>query len=180
MPRNFASAAAASVAVLTVCFASPAAAKFRLCNNTSSRVGVAIGYKATKGWITEGWWNFPPRTCETMLHGALVARFYYIYAIDYDRGGKWTGPATMCTRQKEFTIHGLKDCAARGYDREGFIEVDTGEQRSWTVQLTDAPQPATASRSMAPLPMLTLPSAKPKTPGGASAPPVKPTDPAHR
>ncbi len=28
---------------------SPAAANFRLCNNTSSRVGVAIGYKDARG-----------------------------------------------------------------------------------------------------------------------------------
>src|SRR4030088_2952933 len=34
--------------------AHPAAADFRLCNNTSSRVGVAIGYKDKGGWDTEG------------------------------------------------------------------------------------------------------------------------------
>ena len=69
----------------------PAAADFRLCNNTGSRVGIALGYKDGDGWITEGWWNLAPRTCETLLRGTLVARFYYIYAIDYDRGGEWSG-----------------------------------------------------------------------------------------
>ena len=44
----------------------------------------------------------------------------------------------MCTREKEFTIRGTEDCLARGYDRTGFFEVDPGEQRSWTVQLTDS------------------------------------------
>ena len=67
----------------------------------------------------------------------MVARYYYIYAIDYDRGGEWSGKAFMCTRDKEFTIRGTEDCLARGYDRTGFFEVDTGEQRSWTVQLTE-------------------------------------------
>ena len=43
----------------------------------------------------------------------------------------------MCTRDKEFTIRGIGDCLARGYDRTGFFEVDTGEQRAWTVQLTE-------------------------------------------
>jgi len=43
----------------------------------------------------------------------------------------------MCSRDKEFTIRGTDNCLARGYDRTGFFEVDTGEQRSWTVQLTD-------------------------------------------
>ena len=44
----------------------------------------------------------------------------------------------MCTRDKEFTIRGIGDCLARGYDRSGFFEVDTGEQRAWTVQLTES------------------------------------------
>jgi len=123
--------------------ARPAAADFRLCNNTASRVGVAVGYKDADGWTTEGWWNLPARTCETVLNGNLVARYYYVYAIDYDRGGEWMGQAYMCTRDKEFTIRGIGDCLARGYDRTGFFEVDTGEQRAWTVQLTESnEQPA--------------------------------------
>ena len=123
--------------------AQPARADFRLCNNTGSRVGVAIGYKDADGWTTEGWWNLPSRTCETILKGNLVARYYYVYAIDYDHGGEWMGQAFMCTRDKEFTIRGISDCLARGFDRTGFFEVDTGEQRAWTVQLTDAnEQPA--------------------------------------
>jgi len=122
---------------------SSAAADFRLCNNTSSRVGIALGYKDAEGWTTEGWWNISSRSCETLLRGTLVARYYYIYAIDYDRGGEWSGQAFMCSRDKEFTIRGTEDCLARGYDRTGYFEVDTGEQRAWTVQLTDAnEQPA--------------------------------------
>ena len=116
----------------------PAAADFRLCNNTSSRVGIALGYKDAEGWTTEGWWNVSSRTCETLLRGTLVARYYYIYALDYDRGGEWSGQAFMCSRDKEFTIKGTENCLARGYDRTGFFEVDTGEQRAWTVQLTEA------------------------------------------
>src|SRR3954453_18523780 len=121
----------------------PALADFRLCNNTSSRVGIALGYKDADGWTTEGWWNVSSRSCETLLRGTLVARFYYIYALDYDRGGEWSGQAFMCSRDKEFTIKGTENCLARGFDRTGFFEVDTGEQRAWTVQLTEAnEQPA--------------------------------------
>jgi uncharacterized membrane protein len=122
---------------------SSAAADFRLCNNTSSRVGIALGYKDAEGWTTEGWWNVSSRACETLLRGTLVARFYYIYALDYDRGGEWSGQAFMCSRDKEFTIKGADNCLARGFDRTGFFEVDTGEQRAWTVQLTESnEQPA--------------------------------------
>jgi uncharacterized membrane protein len=116
----------------------PAAADFRLCNNTSSRVGIALGYKDAEGWTTEGWWNVSSRACETLLRGTLVARFYYIYALDYDRGGEWSGQAFMCSRDKEFTIKGTENCLARGFDRTGFFEVDTGDQRAWTVQLTES------------------------------------------
>jgi uncharacterized membrane protein len=125
--------------VLVICLWSGSAqADFRLCNNTSSRVGIALGYKDAEGWTTEGWWNISSRACETLLKGALVARYYYIYALDYDRGGEWSGQAFMCSRDKEFTIKGTDNCLARGFDRTGFFEVDTGDQRAWTVQLTDA------------------------------------------
>jgi uncharacterized membrane protein len=134
MPLKAAIAAALLLASSTL----PALADFRLCNNTGSRVGVALGYKDAEGWTTEGWWNISARTCETLLRGALVARYYYIYAVDYDRGGEWSGHASMCSREKEFTIRGTQNCLARGFDRTGFFEVDTGEQRSWTVQLTDS------------------------------------------
>jgi uncharacterized membrane protein len=132
--------------ILSCLWNDPAAADFRLCNNTSSRVGIALGYKDAEGWTTEGWWNVSSRACETLLKGTLVARFYYIYALDYDRGGEWSGQAFMCSRDKEFTIKGTENCLARGFDRTGFFEVDTGEQRAWTVQLTESNEQPPAQR----------------------------------
>src|SRR4029077_14167052 len=171
-------ASAITALPLTISSAGPAAADFRLCNNTSSRVGIAIGYKDADGWTTEGWWNLPARTCETILKGNLVARYYYVYAIDYDHGGEWMGQAFMCTRDKEFTIRGIADCLARGFDRTGFFEVDTGEQRAWTVQFNassdeGAQRPLSAGNALAP------PAAAPSgTPvpaaGGRSGPSIAP------
>ena len=129
--------------VLSLLGASPARADLQVCNGTSGRVGVAVGYKDSEGnWTTEGWWNLPPHGCEALLKGTLTAQFYYLYAIDYDNGGEWAGQAYLCTRDKEFTIRGIEDCLARGYDRTGFYEIDTGQQRSWSVQLTEPPQQA--------------------------------------
>jgi len=176
--RQFRAAGLLSALVLAfLCLGNnPAAADFRLCNNTSSRVGIALGYKDAEGWTTEGWWNVSSRSCETLLKGALVARFYYIYALDYDRGGEWSGQAFMCSRDKEFTIKGTENCLARGFDRTGYFEVDTGEQRAWTVQLTDAnEQPA--QQKVPGLPGTVGPGGKvpglPNTPGtpGAAPPP---------
>src|SRR5712671_3764461 len=136
--------------------ATPAAADFRICNLTRSRVGIALGYKDGEGWATEGWWNVVAGNCETLLRGNLAARFYYVYAVDYDRGGEWSGQAFMCTRDKEFTIRGTGDCLARGYERAGFFEVDTGEQQTWTVQLTEvgeaARQQGAPGKALAPVP----------------------------
>ena len=153
--------------LVLIALAQPAAADFNLCNNTGSRVGIAIGYKDAEGWTTEGWWNLAPRKCETLVKGQLVARFYYVFAVDYDRGGEWSGKAFMCTRDKEFTIKGIEDCLARGYDRTGFFEVDTTEQRSWTVQLTESTDQAPNQ----PLPQYT--PLIPTPPAGAQ-PPAQP------
>jgi uncharacterized membrane protein len=139
---------------LLVCAALPLAsaahADFRLCNRTDARIGVALGYKDGEHWTTEGWWNIPPGTCETLVRGQLIARYYYLYAQDYDQGGEWSGKAFLCTRDKEFTIQGIADCLARGYNRTGFFEVDTLDQKNWTVQLTEQNQSPQTLRGPSP------------------------------
>ena len=145
MPASFpallplAGAFARHVAVLVVgsFLASAAHADLKLCNTTTSRIGVAIGYQDPSGWTTEGWWNIAAQTCETLYKGTLSSRFYYIHAIDYDRGGEWAGKSFMCTAEKSFTIRGVQDCGRRGYKSTGFFEVDTQETKDWTIRLTD-------------------------------------------
>jgi uncharacterized membrane protein len=136
--------AAALVACLLaplLALASPgeARADFRVCNATQTLVGVAIGYRAKSGWVTEGWWHIDGSTCKTLIEGSLSSRYYYLYAEDAERGGRWDGPINMCIAEKEFKIAGVQDCFARGFQRAGFQEYDTGEQASWMVQLTDEP-----------------------------------------
>lgn len=117
---------------------SPAAADFRLCNNTGGRVSIALAYTDGQSWLSEGWWNLKATDCETLIRGPLAAQFYYVYGMD-ESGGEWKGKAYMCTRDREFRIDGRQDCFVRGFDRTGFFEIDTGKDaRNWTVQLTDA------------------------------------------
>ncbi len=115
----------------------PAWADFSLCNTTTSRVGVALGYKNKKGWISEGWWTIPSKTCKVLLKGKLISRFYYFHAVDIDKGDGWSGTSFLCVRNKEFTITGVHDCEQRGYQRAGFFEINTGEANDWTIRLTD-------------------------------------------
>jgi len=117
-----------------------AAADFKVCNDTKNLIGVSIGYRLKDGWNTEGWWRIPASGCATVLEGDLASRFFYLHAEDSVTGGQWRGPVYMCTSGKEFRIKDLKDCYARGYERTGFFEVDTGDQKSWQVRLTEANQ----------------------------------------
>jgi uncharacterized membrane protein len=126
--------AAGAVAVMGF-MAAPAEASLKICNNSESRVGAAIGYKDQEGWVTEGWWTMEPGKCVKPLSGNLPARYYYVFAIDYTKGGSWGGNAMMCTRDKLFTIRGIEDCEKRGFRKTGFFEVDTGESEDWTVSL---------------------------------------------
>jgi uncharacterized membrane protein len=118
-----------------------ASAELKLCNSTSSRIGVAIGYKDKEGWVSEGWWNVDSSSCALLIQDKLRARFYYVYAFDYDKGGEWGGTINMCTNDVEFTIKGIDNCDGRGFKKSGFFEVDTQEQTDWTVKLTDQSEP---------------------------------------
>lgn len=115
-----------------------ARADFRVCNDTKSLVGVALGYSAEGRWLTEGWWQIPGETCASVLEGELNSRYYYIYAEDADRGGQWRGDIFMCTANQEFKIEGVEECFERGYQKTGFFEIDTDNRDSWMVRLTEA------------------------------------------
>jgi uncharacterized membrane protein len=134
MVREFAGALGAMMLLGLV--ASPAQADLKLCNNTASRVGVAIGYKDKEGWASEGWWTAEPQKCLTLLKGTLIARYYYVYAVDYEKGGSWGGKSMMCIRDKIFTIRGFDKCEDRAYKKVGFFEVDTGDEADWTISLS--------------------------------------------
>lgn len=119
-------------------FSQDARADFRVCNGTQGLVGVAIGYRGEEGWITEGWWKIAPTSCETLIDGQLQSRYYYVYAEDADRGGRWGGDVNMCVAEQKFKIVGVQNCFTRGFLRMGFREYDTGQQASWMVQLSDS------------------------------------------
>ncbi len=117
--------------------AAPAFADLRVCNQSTNQVSIALGYRADKGWQSEGWWVAPAQKCAVVYQGDLHSRFFYLYVADDIGGGAWDGSVFMCTRDESFTIFGVEDCLARGYERTGFFEVDTQNRADWTLQLTD-------------------------------------------
>ncbi len=127
----------AGLVLAALCASTPARADLRICNQSSNQVSVALGYRADKGWQSEGWWVAPASKCAVVYQGDLHSRFFYLYVADDIGGGAWDGSVFMCTRDESFTIFGVEDCLARGYERTGFFEVDTQNRTDWTLQLTD-------------------------------------------
>ncbi len=130
-------ATGATLAVWCMAFATPAAAQLAVCNASSSRIGVALGYQDPSGWTSEGWWNIPSQSCETLLKAEVPSRFIYVHAVDYDRGGDWSGTNQLCTADKSFAIREADKCAKTGSRASGFFEVDTGDAKEWTIRLSD-------------------------------------------
>lgn len=119
-------------------FPGAARADLRVCNETQNTISIAMGYRANAGWQSEGWWVASPEACAIVYQGPLNARYYYLYAVDDIAGGAWDGSVYMCTQDSSFTIFGVEDCLARGYERTGFFELDTQDKTDWTLQLTEA------------------------------------------
>ncbi|MGB8363110.1 MAG: DUF1036 domain-containing protein [Rhizomicrobium sp.] len=115
----------------------PVHAALMVCNRTPHETRVALGYFDGAAWSSEGWWTVAPKACEKLLAGPLDSRYYYLYATDGGTGS-WDGKNGFCVAATDkFAIHGRADCAAQGYDRKGFFEIDTGQARDYTQILSD-------------------------------------------
>jgi uncharacterized membrane protein len=127
MLKHFAIVMAASAALFIVSALqpAPAAASFRVCNESGEKVAVAIAYYGSDsdGWITEGWWNLDDGDCATPVKTDLDNRYYYLYA-DSDKH-TWTGDYENCVDpDTAFTLkHAESDC---NFAKKSFFKVDTG------------------------------------------------------
>ncbi|WP_421694226.1 DUF1036 domain-containing protein [Aestuariivirga sp.] len=135
MKRNI--ALIAGTLILMGVLVLPARAELKLCNSTNGQVGLAVGYKNEQGWFSEGWWTVEAGKCAALVKGDLIARYYYIYAVDLKDHGVWGGTSVLCIDKKAFTISGYNNCEGRGFVKKGFYEVDTGDQADHTVKLTE-------------------------------------------
>jgi len=123
--------------VLLLAAIGPAEAQFTVCNKGAREARVAIGRFNGTRWSSEGWWNVPAKKCAELIAGKLDARYYYLYATD-GAAGTWDGGKSFCTATADrFSIVGRSGCAAQGFDRRGFFEVDTGNRLDWTQSLSD-------------------------------------------
>jgi uncharacterized membrane protein len=113
----------------------PAQAALNVCNKSALPAKVAVARFNGVKWTSEGWWTVDPAKCATLVQGALNSRYYYIYATD-GAAGTWDGSKYFCTSPNaKFAIVGRGTCAAGGFDRRGFFEIDTGRAVNWTQSL---------------------------------------------
>ena len=113
---------------------------FRVCNKTDDQIEVAKALNIAKDGetpviVSEGWYKFEPGECATLWAGELKYRYYLLYAQNKETEREWAGDIPVCVSREPFTIkHGF--CEQQNYQR-GFFQVDTGEAKSWTQNLTD-------------------------------------------
>lgn len=140
-----------------------AAADLKLCNESSTRQSVAVGYKSGDQWVSEGWWNLDPGKCASPITGELKYRYYYYRLLATGRDFEDEGYG-FCTQSAAFTIEGDSDCAGRGYTFSGFRQIDAGGALDFTFSFTDAVSVQQAAEAEPP-----APRAEPPAPAGAPA-----------
>lgn len=134
-------------------------AELEVCNDTTARVSVAVGYHGTADWMSEGWWGIDPGACKTVIGGALNGRYYYYRGTSPSK--TWESDSYFfCTSSRVFEIEGDKECTGRGYEREGFREIVLDEGvTSYSLRLTaSAPAPARKEAEQPPAPKTPAPS----------------------
>ena len=107
--------------------AAPARADLRVCNESSNPVSIALGYRADRGWQSEGWWVANPSQCAIVFQGDLNSRFYYLYIADDIGGGAWDGDNFMCTRDLQLKDPVNNDTAGPDTGDEAPLEGDENQ-----------------------------------------------------
>ena len=115
----------------------PAEAAFSVCNKTAREAKVAMGRFNGTRWMSEGWFHVAPKKCSELVPGKLDARYYYLYATDGAQG-TWDGSTNFCVGTADtFSIIGRGACVARGFDKRGFFQIDTGNRLDFSQNLSD-------------------------------------------
>jgi uncharacterized membrane protein len=179
------------VAVLIVFGTNTAAlADFRVCNQSSVRMKVSIGYPDSNlGWTSRGWFDLADGSCISLIHGRLTSSAYYLYAMG-EGGRVWEGntatqwqdsaanarvvsmKAPFCITQTKYTIP-RKDhskgndlnCEAAGFESKWFIGFETGGKADYTAHFHSK-----QSSAAVPPPTQAQPQPAPAVPRGETDP----------
>jgi uncharacterized membrane protein len=108
-------------------------------NYTSETVYISVANFEAGGWRIDGWYEVAPRATVRIMEGKLDQRYYYYHAYTKSRSNVWQGNYNFETHPtNQFTIlrvNGNYGALPAGHAMRGFRQVDTGEHRSYTVNL---------------------------------------------
>jgi len=119
--------------------ATPAFADFRVCNHSGVRTWMAIAEKIEGGYTTKGWTEVPAGgACKTLVRGTLRSQYYYVYGRD-EEGLEITGNDRFCTVEgRNFNLLNADEaCTGPGREWQSFLEVDTGDDTTFTFDIYD-------------------------------------------
>lgn len=107
-----------------------------VCNASSeSKVWIAYAHLSDSTWQIEGWREIAKGQC-SKLTPTIPSKTIYYYAQGSD-GGEWSGDKQLCLHpSNRFSLTDKSTCSG-DYQLRGFLPVDVGESRKWTVRLTD-------------------------------------------
>ena len=118
----------------------PAHAEFKVCNQSVGVYNVAVGAEINQHFTTEGWWVIPANSCIIPIKedlDQLKLRYVYVYAEAVTGESAFQGSWNMCVNSKRFKIDKIGDepwnCWVRGFMQVKFLEVDTGDSKTWTL-----------------------------------------------
>lgn len=123
----------------------PAVAEFKICNQSVGVYNVAVGAEMDQRFSTEGWWVMPPNSCIIPIKedlDQLKLRYVYVYAQTVTGDSVFQGNWPMCVDSKRFKVDKIQgepwNCWVRGLQTVKFLEVDTGQSKSWTLYVHPA------------------------------------------
>lgn len=114
-----------------------------LCNKTPDLIWAALSEVSKDSFKTQGWLKVKAGKCAKGINAVLKNRYYFVYAEAVDEKGNpviragrrqlWSGDFNLCTKPTRFIIEGRNNCDSRGFDRTGFMKIDTGSKTSWVL-----------------------------------------------
>lgn len=108
----------------------------QVCNRSTERSALALGYRDGDAWVSEGWHVLERGQCLRAAERSAGKTFYYHST--GERGGSWGSGYTLCIKPVEaFRIEGTADCETRGFGAALFDKLEIPADRDgYTLTLT--------------------------------------------
>lgn len=108
---------------------------FVVCNRSDEAASVAYSAYDGQAWVRVGWIGVGSGQC-SQLTTDILTRYIYVYA-EGSGGARWIGDRSICIHPTDaFTLPPMNNCPSP-YRNRPFVEVDTGDSRSFTFGLFD-------------------------------------------